>query len=387
MMVTIAIGTTAVPSLVAGPHARVLAGPALAREVCNTPSDQATSSETGPGEAAPDATKPDEAASGDALPGAPPSGTASPDMGPSGQAAPDEGTPGQLMPENQRKALALLAEGKSLAEEFLLTDAIEKYRKALTYWDHPIIHYNLSLLLNALDRPLEAYRSVELALQPSPDGLADDPEQSQELHAHLLRLRDQLRTRLVTIQITSAEPNVEVSIGSRIIAKAPVRSEMVLPGTHRMAAQAPRHWPLLHAMALNSGDTVHLHLTSQRAFTPWKPWALTGAGSAVALAGFGLYWHGRNQRDTLAGQVEAQCKPSCVEDMLPGFDRDWRRARRLQRVGVGALITGGSATLLGAGLVLWNQRRELRLTGNEQAVSILPVASPEMTGVVGTTTF
>jgi tetratricopeptide (TPR) repeat protein len=280
-----------------------------------------------------------------------------------------------------------MAEGKALAEDFQLTDAIKKYREALRYWDHPLIHYNLSRLLNALERPLEAYWSVERALRADPATLSDDPAQAQQIHAHLLKLRDQLRARLVEIQIASADPDVEVSVGNRAVATAPVRSELFLPGTHRLAAQAPRHWPLLQTIPLPSGTTVHLRLTSERAFTPWKPWALTSAGTAVALAGFGLYWHGRNQRDGLADQVEAKCQPSCAEDMLSAFDRDWRRARRLQHVGVGTLITGGSAALLGAGLVLWNQRRELRLIGNERPVSLLPIATPEMTGVVGTTTF
>jgi hypothetical protein len=317
----------------------------------------------------------------DALPGEPAPIEAAPGTAPSSPAA-----SGQEMPEKQRKALALLAEGRALAEEFLLVDAIVKYREALTYWEHPIIHYNLALLLNALERTLEAYRSVEHALQADPATLSDDPVQAQQIHAHLLRLRDQLRARLVEVEITSARPKVEVSIGNRTV--APASSEMFLPGTHRLAAREPRHWPLLQAMALDSGATVHLRLASRRAITPWKPWVLTGAGTAVALAGFGIYWHGRNQYDALASQVESQCQPGCPGDMRSAFDNDWRRVRRLQDVGVGTLVTGGTAALLGAGLVLWNQRRELRLIGSEQhPVSIVPVASPEMTGVVGATTF
>jgi hypothetical protein len=385
MLVVIAIGSTVATSLVAGSHARAQARPAvrraMAKEVHDTRSGKATSDKLGASQTA------GKAASSPTVPSAAPSGAAPPDAVPSGQTVPDEGKPAQPMPENQSKALALMAEGKALAEEFLLTDAIKKYREALKYWDHPLIHYNLSRLLNALERPLEAYWSVERALRADPATLSDHPAQAQQIHAHLLKLRDQLRARLVEIQIASTGPDVEVSVGNRAVATAPVKSELFLPGTHRMAAQAPRHWPLLHAMALPSGATVHLRLTSQRAFTPWKPWALTSAGTAVALAGFGLYWHGRNQRDTLAGEVEARCQPSCADGMLAAFDRDWHRARTLQHVGVGTLITGGSAALLGVGLVLWNQRRELRLIGNEHPVSILPVASPEMTGVVGTATF
>jgi hypothetical protein len=306
----------------------------------------------------------------------------------SSEATSGAATPDQTMSVKQRTALALMAEAKALAEEFLLNDAIKKYREALEYWDHPIIHYNLSRLLNALERPLEAYQSVERALRPGPVPLSEDPVQAKKIHAHLLRLRDQLRARLVEIQIASAEPEVELSVGNRAVATASVKSELFLPGTHRLAAQAPSHWPLLQAMALPPGATMHLRLRSERAFTPWKPWALTGGGTATALAGLGLYWHGRSQRNDLANEVKTLCAPSCPVEMRDAFDRDWRQVRTLQRVGVGTLITGGSAALLGAGLVLWNQRRELRLIDSDvHPVSVVPVASPEMTGVVGTTTF
>ena len=290
--------------------------------------------------------------------------------------------------ENERKALALVLEGNRLAEDLLLTDAIDKYREALTYHDHPIIHYNLARLLRALDRPLEAYDSVERALRPGPAALSDDPAHAQQVHAHLLGLRDELRARLAEVRLSSAEPDAEVSIGNRSVATRPARPEMVLPGAHRLAAQAPGHRPLLDTMALGPGASVHLHLTSRRAFTPWKPWALTGAAGAVALAGFGLYWHGRAEHEDLAGRIEALCVPSCMKDNLAGFEDDWQRVRTFQRVGVGALITGGSAVLLGAGLVLWNQGRELRLVdADERPIAIMPVASPEMTGLVGATTF
>jgi hypothetical protein len=363
IVVMISLCSTASMALVSGPDARAQAPdpaepPGAAADVDDAVSGAAPAAETEPG----------EAASGSDASGAP--------------------APAEELPESHRKALALLAEGNRLAEELLLLDAIDKYREALTYWDHPITHYNLARLLKALDRTLEAYASVERALQPGPAALSDDPAQAQQIHAHLLGFRDQLRARLVEIRISSEGPDVEVSIGNQTVATAPARPEMFLPGTHRLAAQAPGHRPLLHTMALDPGAAVHLHLSSRRAFTPWKPWALTGAASAVALAGFGLYWHGRTERDALAGRIEAQCRPSCTSDRLAGFDDDWQRVRTLQRAGIGTLITGGSAVLLGAGLVLWNQRRELRLVNiDERPVSILPVASPEMTGLVGATTF
>lgn len=339
--------------------------------------------------AAVDDVPPSQATSGEA----PTAGTAS-DEAPSASDASGAPAPAAKLPEEHRKALALVAEGNTLAEEFLLADAVKKYREALTYWEHPVIHYNLGRLLNALDRPVEAYWSLELALRLGPAALADDPAQAQQLHARLRALRDEIRARLVEIRITSVDRDVEVSIDDRVVTTA--RPEMFLPGPHRLAAQAPDRRPLLRTMALDAGATLHMGVTSRRSLAAWKPWALTGTGAAVALAGLGLYWHGRNQRDALAGVVKERCQPMCSVEARAGFDRDWKRARTLQGVGIGTLITGGSATLFGIGLVVWNQARELRLRDidmdidisiDDYPVSILPIVSPDMTGLVGTTTF
>ena len=292
------------------------------------------------------------------------------------------------LPEHQRKALALVAEGEALVSEYFLADAIDKYRAAVTHWEHPTIHYNVARLLNALERPLEAYESVERALRLDLTSMSLTPEQIQQIQTPLLELRDQLRGRLVELQLSSAEPSVEVTVGNQVVSTASSRPTMLQPGDHRLTAQSSGYWPLLQTVSLEPGTVRHLRLTSQRAITPWKPWALASAGIVVTATGLGLYSYGRAERADLAARIDEACDPGCTKDKRAGFDDDWRFAHRLQRIGIGSVIVGGSAALLGAGLVLWNQRPKLRLSDrDERALSILPVASPEMTGLVGTTTF
>ncbi|WP_428267343.1 hypothetical protein [Haliangium sp.] len=317
---------------------------------------------------APAADDPPEAPTSDDSPGAP-----SPDAPP--------------RPDNERRALALMAEGQALASEYALTEATKKYREALTHWDHPAIHYNLCLLLAALDRPLEAYRSAQRALAADLP-LHRDPDRQRQMRALLEQRRDELRRQLAQVALTSEEPSALVSLDSHDL--APTETQVFAPGRHRVSVQKRGLSPLLRSIELPPGTTAHLHLTASRPYTPWKPWATLGAGSATAVAGAISYLYGRHRYDELAREVAAACLPSCDDSALAAeFDRDWRRARRLQQIGAGALVVGTTAALIGAGLVLQNRRRRFRLQTDVSvdAVSIAPVLSPEMSGVVGTVEF
>jgi len=70
--------------------------------------------------------------------------------------------------ERQEAALAHLQEGNSLLKESLFLEAAKVYRKALSEWDHPGIHYNLALALLNLDQPVEVYQNLVAAVKFAP---------------------------------------------------------------------------------------------------------------------------------------------------------------------------------------------------------------------------
>src|SRR5690349_6782060 len=81
--------------------------------------------------------------------------------------SPGESKPwAQGVPEaKQKQATALFKEGNALLRDSFFKQAVDKYREAITYWDHPAIHYNLAIALINLDQPLEVYASLQKALK------------------------------------------------------------------------------------------------------------------------------------------------------------------------------------------------------------------------------
>ncbi|HEY0193630.1 MAG TPA: hypothetical protein VGC42_21080, partial [Kofleriaceae bacterium] len=62
-----------------------------------------------------------------------------------------------VTPSEQQAALAAFREGNQQLNDGLFVNAVNKYREALKHWNHPAIHYNLSLALLNLDQPIEVY--------------------------------------------------------------------------------------------------------------------------------------------------------------------------------------------------------------------------------------
>jgi len=69
-----------------------------------------------------------------------------------------------ISPEEQKAALDLFNEGNNLLRDALFPKAAEKYREALTHWEHPAIYYNLALALVNLDQPVEMYDALDKAM-------------------------------------------------------------------------------------------------------------------------------------------------------------------------------------------------------------------------------
>ena len=76
--------------------------------------------------------------------------------------------------EEQRAALALFNEGNAQLRDSIFPKAAEKYREALTHWQHPAIHYNLALALVNLEQPIEMFRALEKAMEYGPGPIDED---------------------------------------------------------------------------------------------------------------------------------------------------------------------------------------------------------------------
>jgi hypothetical protein len=92
----------------------------------------------------------------------------------------------------------------------LFPQAVKKYRAALEFWDHPGIHFNLSLALLNLDQPIAVYRSLEKAMKHGPSPLLD-VEKYKRAQSYFDLVADQLGT----VEIAINEPQAKVTPGSQ----------------------------------------------------------------------------------------------------------------------------------------------------------------------------
>ena len=77
---------------------------------------------------------------------------------------PDSPWAAGVAPENQRQALELYSRGNKLFEQSKHLEALEQYRKAIEFWDHPAIRYNMAVCLINIDKYLEAFGNLEKAM-------------------------------------------------------------------------------------------------------------------------------------------------------------------------------------------------------------------------------
>ena len=291
--------------------------------------------------------------------------------------------------EDQEKALTFFERGNEHLSKLRFSDAAAEYRKALEHWDHPAIHYNLTIALIRLDRRLEAYEAVEKALQY--DSAPLEPEQYQEA----LNYQALLRNQVTHIEIASKQAGARVQLDGQPYMTGPGSvKKVLLPGHHQIVATQKGHEDVSRRLLLLPGESKKVQVrlfTSEeltevsRRWSAWKPWALAGGG--VALASIGGLWHWRakasiNEFDNVA--FFAACgQEGCADNDERSPSHLLTRARWYQGVGITSYAIGGAALTTGLVLVFLNREHEKRLDRRDEVIriSIVPRLSPASTGL------
>ncbi|MDC0713222.1 PEGA domain-containing protein [Stigmatella sp. ncwal1] len=294
--------------------------------------------------------------------------------------------------EKQKTALELFRAGNALLKESIFVQAAEKYRQALALWDHPAIHYNMALALLNLDQPVEVHEHLEAAVRYGAAPL--DSEKFENARAYKTLVEKQL-SRVI---ITCDSPGASVTLDGRVLFVAPGRYEgLVRPGQHTLLATQEGHPTTDMSRTLLPGETTTLTLKLytteeltryRRHWSAWKPWALMGAGVAVALGGGALHMQSRSSYRDFDTQVS-----SCGGCVPPQTVTDLRiRGDNLQRVALGTYALGGAAVITGAVLVYINRSQPYRINpgsaANEsQAVNLAPLFGGRERGIQATFRF
>jgi hypothetical protein len=303
-----------------------------------------------------------------------------------------------VAPDKQSAALALFRDGNLLLKNSLFPRAEEKYLEALKLWDHPAIHYNMALALLNLNKPLALHHHLTQAMRYGEAPLdADKYERARNFK--LL-----VEQRLSHVDISCDVEGATVMMDGKELFKAPGRYQgFVEPGPHTISA-TKAGFPLNERRRdLTPGQKLQLpiklytdeELTRYtRKWDTWKPWAVLGAGAAVAAGGGLLHLQARDSFASFDAGVL-----SCG-GCIPEQDLASKRSRgdTLQKVAVGTYAAGGGALLTGLVLLYVNRAQPHQMSPDEfeqgasaapeqPAVTVVPLVGGGESGVLATFRF
>lgn len=310
--------------------------------------------------------------------------------GPQGSAS-DDFPWGQGVPDADRdRAIAIFLEANVLLEDTLFGRAAAKYEEALAIWDHPAFHYNLALARIHLDQPIAAYESLAQAVR-----YGAEPLNGQDRYEHALRYLELLRNQLAHIEVTCDQPGARVTLDGKPLFTGPGRHQaLVLPGGHQIVASAPGRIPATEQLVLAPGQRAEVRLVlhaPQRTVTvrympAWIPWVSLGVGAAVlGVAGY----VDRQALDALAAfddDFNRRCPRGCTEIEAPGYEARLARIGREQAVARGLYMAGG-VVVMGSAALLYVNRERVERRADDGAISVMPMAGPEILGLTARVRF
>jgi tetratricopeptide (TPR) repeat protein len=298
-----------------------------------------------------------------------------------------------VSPAEQRAALAAFRDGNSQLNDGLFVAAVDKYREALKHWNHPAIHYNLSLALLNLDKPIEVFDELNKALQYGPAPLEKD--KYDHAKEYLLLVEKQL----ADVEVSCDKIGAKVAIDGKEVFVAPGKfSEKVLVGKHTFYADKQGYNARITAPYIGPGEKfrIELKLYTAEELTryhrkwnnTWFPYVILGAGAVVGLAAGGLELSAQSSYDQYNTKVAA-CNTSAAgcPANTPGVKslRDSGDTKRLiGYIGYGA---AGAAVATGVALIWINRRQPYQISAEELnatpgALSVAPMVSPDTMGAM-----
>lgn len=295
--------------------------------------------------------------------------------------------------EVREAARAVFLEGNRLFKIPLFAQAVEKYNEALGKWRHPAFYFNLALAQLNLGQEVEAHESLEQAMKYGSAPLGED--EHREAKKQLL----EIERRLGRLRVSCPTPDAEVTLDGVPLFTGPgSRDVWVKAGAHEITAKRPAFVTKVKRVTVSPGTVQALELPlrkliEDRPWAVWKPWAIVGAGAAMAAAGGVL--HALSARGFRAYDDAFRMLPCAAEgctdqeiDMeRPGLRSELRRARLEQKLAVGGYIAGGAAVVAGAVFVFLNRPRvaEQEAEGPRgPGIVVAPVVSGDSLGVLVT---
>ena len=290
--------------------------------------------------------------------------------------------------EQRRAARAVFLEANQLARDRFFATAALQYKQAVALWAHPAFYFNLALAQLQLDQPIEAYESLERALQHGPEPLGTAKyEQGRRQFATL-------ESQLGRIEVACDEPGARVMLDGKPVFTGPGHYRgVVRPGAHQLVATRSGLPPVVEQAVLSPGGQGRFALAFQypevvvleRRWAAWKSWSVVGVGAALVLSGAYLDWDSTGKLDDYDEAFRVDCAQGCDEGAIPAALVDRRhQAESEQRIAVGVYAAGGVVLAAGVALVYLGRGQEVRRRVQPASLdrsAVVPVISADSVGV------
>lgn len=292
-----------------------------------------------------------------------------------------------VTPEQKARADGLYAEGNALLRKKEYRGAAEKYKEALSHWNHPVIQYNLTLTLIELNQPLAAYESITQALRYGTEGL-DIDEYTQAVNYEKL-LDRQLAEITLRCDKTQAGAAVTLS-GEKVLTCPGTSTRRLLPGQHMVKATRPGYVDFADSVLLLPGKpelrVIRLYTDAEltrktQRWPVWIPWTVVGLGVATGSFGLAIHSEAGDSFRSFDRTFANQCAAGCYDGNAAPLMDQLHGARLQQQIAVGSYIAGSAILAAGVVMVYLNRPRLERIDPYER-IAVTPYLAPGSAGLI-----
>jgi hypothetical protein len=296
---------------------------------------------------------------------------------PAAAQAPDPWAEG-VTEAQKHEAQRLLEEGNAAFLEKRWGDALELYEQAVAQWDHPAIRFNMVRCLIQLERHVEAYDSVVLALAYGAAPL------EEAVYNEALAYEKLLLGQIAEIEVSCEQADTEVTLDGQPLLRCPGRERRRLtPGSHQVVGTKSGFLTQTQNVVLIPGkdeavvvklEPIGANAVITRRWATWKPWAVVGGGLVVGGLGALVQLVAVANMDAYNEQIGLQCGGGCTEDEIPASTADLEDTALLQnKIAIGLMAAGAATVVTGGILVFMNRGRTTYPDETATQVSVTPL--------------
>lgn len=271
--------------------------------------------------------------------------------------------------------------------------AVHEYERALRYWKHARIYYNLGIALINLDRPVDAYQAISAA-QHAPEQLGAG---LHEQASNYLRL---LGRQIGEIEVICANAGTRVSMNGQEIFRGPGKVRRRVPiGNYHIVATNPGFLPAESSVMILPNKQVAAEISmlardeaviEERLIRrAWIPWTMAGVGAALLATGGLLHYQAYDLFGRADERFAQDCQEGCMDSDQAARSAlgDMDTAGTMQAVAFPSYVVGGALVISGLTLAYLNQPKVTHIERSNVRTWVTPVVSTDMVGLQGAWTF